>query len=175
MASSCQKDQAVNTVDENKAVFTADSALALTSPENSLAVSGTLTLQLHDSTYTFNAAEDSVAFVTMRAGSSDYFGITAINKAHTISFGLSSKGNANVDTTRSVEGSQLLLRPDEMHIKQYTLTRYTKPGDAGTINLSRFRQDSVLASGTFFTFLSTDDKASSPFYRVQGTFNLKLK
>jgi hypothetical protein len=175
MASACQKDQGDKAVDQKKAVAAADSALAATPATNFLAASGTLTFDLQDSTYTFNATEDSIAFVNISVGDNRYFGITAINKAHTMSFAISSKGTAAAAITKGVEGSQLLLRPDALHIKQYSLTQFTEPGDAGVIDLLRYRQDSVLAKGTFFTFLAHDDKADSPFYRVEGTFNLKLK
>ena len=175
MATSCQKDQGDKSVDQKKAVAAADSALAATPSTNFLASGGTLTLNVQDSTYTFNAAEDSVAFVNISVGDSRYFGITAINKAHTMSFAISSKGTAAADITKGVEGSQLLLRPDALHIKQYSLTQFTESGDAGVLDLQRYRQDSVLAKGTFFTFLAHDDKANSPFYRVEGSFNLKLK
>jgi hypothetical protein len=175
MASACQKDQGDKNVDQKKAVAAADSALSATPSTNFLAASGTLTIDLQDSTYTFNAAEDSVAFVNISVGESRYFGITAINKAHTMSFAISSKGTAAAEITKGVEGSQLLLRPDALHIKQYSLTQFTDPGDAGVIDLQRYRQDSVLAKGTFFTFLANDDKAESPFHRVEGSFNLKLK
>ena len=175
LAVSCQKDESGKAVDQKKAAAKADSVLAVSAPSNYLAVSGILTIKVQDSTYTFDAAQDSVAFVNMSVGESNYFGITAINKAHTMSFGVSSKGVANDDVTKAVEGSQLLLSPDAMHTKQYTLTRFTEPGDAGVINLQQYRQDTVLAKGEFFTFLAKDDKEDSPFYRVEGSFNLKMK
>jgi len=174
MASACQKDQGDKSVDQKKAAAAVDTALAATPSTNFLASSGTLTLKLEDSTYTFNAANDSIAFVNISVGDNKYFGITAINKAHTMSFAISSKGMAAAEVTKGVEGSQLLLRPDAMQIKQYSLTRFTEPGDAGVIDLQSYRQDSVLAKGSFFTFLAPDDKADSPFHRVEGNFNLKL-
>jgi len=175
MASSCQKDEGNASVDKKKAVAAADSVLSVSPAVNFLALSGTLTLKVQDSTYTFNAANDSVAFVNMSVGDNHYFGITAINKAHTMSFAISSKGTAAPDITKGVEGSQLLLRPDAIHIKQYSLTQFTEPGDAGVLDLVQYRQDSVLAKGTFFTFLAGDDKEGSPFHRVEGSFNLHLK
>ncbi|MDB5087765.1 MAG: hypothetical protein JWR09_1759, partial [Mucilaginibacter sp.] len=45
----------------------------------------------------------------------------------------------------------------------------------GNIYVDKYNQDSVLAKGTFHTFLATDDKANAPVYKVEGTFNLKLK
>jgi hypothetical protein len=175
LAVSCQKDENDAAIDQKLSAVKADSALSVSAPGNYLATSGTLTIKVEDSTYTFDAGEDSVAFVNMNVGDSRYFGITAINKAHTMSFGVSSKGIANADLSGAVEGSQLLLSPDAIHSKQYTLTRFTEPGDAGKISLIQYRRDTVLAQGTFFTFLAKDDKEDSPFYRVEGSFNLQMK
>ena len=175
MASSCQKDQGDNGVDQKKSAAAVDSVISVMPVANFLAATGTLTFKLQDSTYIFNAAEDSVAFVNMSVGDKHYFGITAVNKAHTMSFAISSKGTAAGAILKGVEGSQLLLMPDALHIKQYSLTQFTETGDAGVFNLHQYRQDSTLAKGTFFTFLAKDDKAETPFYRVEGSFNLKLK
>lgn len=175
MASSCQKEQGDNSVEQKKISTAVDSVIAVAPATNFLATAGTLTFKVQDSTYTFNAGVDSVAFVNMSVGDNHYFGITAINKAHTMSFAISSKGAAAAEVTKGIEGSQLLLRPDALHIKQYSLTQFTEPGDAGVLDLIKYRQDSTLAKGTFFTFLAQDDKAESPFYRVEGEFNLKFK
>lgn len=172
--SACQKEQNSSDVSRKKIAVARDSSLVNPKPDNYLASGGTLTLQVGDSTYTFNADKDSVAFVNIRAGVNDYFGITAINKVHTISFAISSSGTAVSGLDKGVEGSQLLLRPDAMHIKQYSLTPYAKSGDSGVMQLRSYRQDSVLAKGSFFTFLALDDKADTPFIRVDGTFDLKL-
>jgi hypothetical protein len=175
MAMSCQKDTGEQAVDQKKIALSADSALNVTPPDNFLAVEGTLTIKMDDSTYTFDASTDSVAFVNMSAGDNRYFGITAINKAHTMSFGVSSKGAAADSLTKPVAGGQLLIMADVMHAQQYTLTQYAEPGDAGKINLLQYRQKDVLAKGNFFTFLSKDDEPNSSLYRVEGTFELKLK
>ncbi|WP_374951003.1 hypothetical protein [Mucilaginibacter sp.] len=175
MVSSCQKEASDKEVAQQQATMKADSAISKSAPGNYLAAAGTLTITVKDSTYTFDAGRDSVAFVNLTVGDEKYFGITAINKAHTMSFGLSSKGLPAAPVARGVEGSQLILRPDALHNKQYTLTRFTEPGDAGVIKLAAYRQDSLLAKGTFFTFLATDDKADAPFYRVEGKFDLRLK
>jgi hypothetical protein len=176
MAASCQKDTGEEQVDQKKALLRADSALnALTSPGNFLAASGKLTFKVQDSTYTFDAATDSIAFVNMIIDNDRYFGITAINKAHTMSFGISSKGYAISKVKKTIAGGQLLFRPDAIHTDQYTLTRYANPGDAGKIKLSAYRQKNVLAKGTFFTFLSKGDDVNSPFARVEGSFDLRLK
>jgi hypothetical protein len=175
MAVSCQKDSSDKEIAQQQAAMKADSVIAKSLPGNYLAVGGMLTLKIKDSVYTFDALQDSIAFVNMSVDDDQYFGITAINKAHTMSFGLSSKGVAGTDVSRAIEGSQLILRPDAMHNQQYSLTRFTEPGDAGKIKLLEYRQDTVLAKGSFFTYLATDDKEGSPLYRVEGNFNLKIK
>jgi hypothetical protein len=175
VAMSCKKDSSDKEIAQQQAAMKADSAIAKSSPGNYLAASGTLTLKIQDSVYTFDALQDSIAFVNMNVDNDQYFGITAINKAHTMSFGLSSKGMAGIDVSSTIEGSQLILRPDVMHNQQYSLTRFTEPGDAGKIQLLAYRQDTVLAKGSFFTFLAKDDKEGSPLYRVEGDFNLKIK
>jgi hypothetical protein len=175
MASSCQKDTGEQAVDQKVIAANADSVLKETSPDNYLATEGILTIKMQDSTYTFDASKDSVAFVNMSAGDNRYFGITAINKNHTMSFGISSKGAAADSLTKPVAGGQLLMMADVIHTRQYTLTQYAEPGDAGKINLLQYRQNDVLAKGNFFTFLSKDDEPNSSLYRVQGTFDLKLK
>ena len=175
MASSCQKDTGEQAVDQKITATNADSVLKATSPDNYLATEGILIIKMQDSTYTFDAAKDSVAFVNMSAGDNRYFGITAINKDHTLSFGISSKGTAADSLTKPVAGGQLLMMADVIHTRQYTLTQYAEPGDAGKINLLQYRQNDVLAKGNFFTFLSKDDEPNSSLYRVQGTFDLKLK
>ena len=86
MVISCQKDETAKGDTSTKADSTS------ISPDNYLAASGTLTVTVGDSTYRFDAAKDSVAFVNVHSGDSSYFGITAINKAHNMSFGISSAG-----------------------------------------------------------------------------------
>ena len=175
LAVSCQKDTGEQAVDQKAIAANADSVLKATSPDNYLATEGTLTIKLQDTTYTFDAAKDSVAFVNMSAGDNRYFGITAINKDHTMSFGISSRGAAADSLTKPVAGGQLLMITDVIHTHQFTLTRYAEPGDAGKINLVQYRRKDVLAKGDFFTFLSKDDEPNSSMYRVQGSFDLKLK
>lgn len=177
LVSACQKDDSSNTqaVDQKLQAAKADSVLAVESPGNYLASGGSLKLKLGDSTYTFNASQDSVAFVSMNVDNEDYFGITAINKAHNLSFGISAKGTAATGVTRDVEGSQLLFSHDALHSEQYSLTQYTKPGDAGKIELATYRGDTILARGTFFVFMAKDDKKDTPIQRVEGDFELRIK
>src|SRR3978361_1612468 len=89
-----QKDENVKTPKLETQVQT-DSVKKLnsvSSPGNYLASNGTLKIKLQDSTYTFDAAQDSVAFVNIMINGEEYYGVTAVNKAHTVSFGISSAG-----------------------------------------------------------------------------------
>jgi hypothetical protein len=174
MIVSCQKDQEVN--DESVVNSTkTDSSLTLNAPDNYLAVKGTLTITILDSTYSFDAAKDSVAFINVNSGDHQYFGITAINKDHNMSFGISSAGRALSNLTSSVAGSQFLLSRDQLPNIEYALTKYANSQDFGKINITSYKKDSTLAKGTFYTFLARDEKAASPFYKVKGTFSLRLK
>jgi len=177
MIVSCQKDQDINDVNTVNTNAKADSAnlSALNTPGNYLAVKGTLTLTIEDSTYSFDASKDSIAFVNVHSGSDQYFGITAINKDHNMSFGISSAGYALSNLNTTVAGSQFLINRDKKPTIEYALTKYATEQDFGKINLTSYKQDSVLAKGTFYTFLAKDAKPSAPFYRVKGTFSLQLK
>ena len=180
MISSCQKDESVKDMDTAKPPVTAavDSASSLNvnTPDNFLAGKGTLKITIKDSTYTFDAATDSVAFINVHSGDSKYFGITAINKAHTMSFGISSIGFASANTTSKVAGSQFLFNADDKKpVLQYTLTQYVGQDDSGKISIEKYNNENIKAKGTFFTFLAKDDKADSPFYKVEGSFELQLK
>lgn len=138
-------------------------AINLDAPGTLLAVNGILKITVEDSTYIFDAAKDSIAFVSVDLDSNKYFGITAINKAHTVSFGISSAGVARADTNSIIAGSQLLFSDDDGRAVQYTLSKYISARDMGKINLVKFQQDSTLTKGTFYTILSRQGKASS-FY-----------
>ncbi|MBB6108953.1 hypothetical protein SAMN05421821_103187 [Mucilaginibacter lappiensis] len=177
--SSCQKDDNVKSMDSNKSIAAADSASTMgviNTPGNFLAGKGTLKITIEDSTYTFDAATDSVAFINVHSGDSKYFGITAINKAHTMSFGISSVGFAATNVNSKVAGSQFLFKLDEKNpVVQYTLTKYGGKDDSGKISIEKYNNDNLIAKGTFFTFLAKDDKVNSPFYRVEGSFELQLK
>ncbi|NHA04087.1 hypothetical protein G7092_09780 [Mucilaginibacter sp. HC2] len=177
--SSCQKDDNVKSIDSTKSIAAADSASSMSvvnTPGNFLAGKGTLKITIEDSTYTFDAATDSVAFINVHSGDSRYFGITAINKAHTMSFGISSVGFAAANVNSKVAGSQFLFKLDEKKpVVQYTLTKYGGKDDSGKISIEKYNNDNLIAKGTFFTFLAKDDKANSPFYRVEGSFELQLK
>ena len=177
--SSCQKDPALKDTNIEKTNLNADSAnvSTITSSGNYLAASGILTIKFKDSTYVFDASRDSIAFVNVQVvDSTRYFGITAINKEHTISFGVSSSGFISGNINSAIAGSQLLLKPDENKTGlQYSLSRYASEKKFGTINILQYKQGNELAKGTFFTFLAKDDKFNAPFYKVEGRFDLRLK
>jgi hypothetical protein len=175
---SCQKDDDVKTMNAANQVNVADSNAAvanLTEPNNYLAVKGTLKISIQDSTYSFDASRDSIAFVNVKSNGTQYFGITAINKSHNMSFGISSAGYAISNSTNEVAGSQFIFKRDNKPDIQFSLTQFASSQDFGKISLTSFKKDSVLAVGTFYTFLAKDAKPTSPFYRVKGTFSLKLK
>jgi len=158
-----------------KAVSKNDSlsaAVNLDGPGTFLAAKGLLKITVEDSTYIFDAATDSIAFVSIDLDSNKYFGITAINKAHTISFGISSAGIARADTNSTIAGTQLLFSNDDNRAVQYTLSKYAR--DMGKINLIKFQQDSTLTKGAFYTILSRQGRPSS-FYKTTGTFDLRTK
>lgn len=167
---SCQKDQDVdlNLIKANTKVDSANTS------GNFLAVKGTLNITVGDSTYTFDAGKDSVAFINVNIDSNKYFGITAINKEHTMSFGISSSGSAASDLSKPIAGGQLLFGVDDKHGSQYALSKKFDPADINKMNLVQYMQDSVLTKGTFFTVMDKDGKTNAP-YKVQGSFNLRLK
>ncbi len=176
VTASCQKDPAVTDPGASKTNITADSSLFST-PGNFLAVTGTLKIKYNDSTYTFDAAKDSIAFINVRVDdNTSYFGITAINKEHNMSFGISSSGFVYSNINRSIAGGQFLLSADDKKpALQLSLSKYSGQKDFGNINVAQYNQGNELAKGTFVTFLAKDDKANSPYYKVEGTFDLQLK
>jgi hypothetical protein len=174
--SSCQKDESANDIQAATNQAKADSIQKLNpppAPGNYLVNQGTLKIKIKDSTYTFDASQDSVAFVNVNIDGKEYYGITAINKAHTISFGISSLGAPIAEMPGSVAGCQFLL--NNKINQEYTLTHNTTAQDYGTISIEKYNQDAVLAKGTFHTYLARDDKKNSPFYVVDGSFELKVK
>ena len=178
LITSCQKDPVTQAPGAPVMQDTVKESMVISTPGNYLAASGVLKIKIKDSTYTFDASRDSIAFINVNTDDKNrYFGITAINKEHTMSFGISSSGFANSNITSGIAGSQLLLTPADINKSglQYSLSRYTGQKDFGSINMLQYNQGAVLAKGTFFTFLATDDKANTPFYRVEGSFDLQLK
>jgi hypothetical protein len=172
---SCQKDENVKTVTP----LQADSSIQLNSvstPGNYLASKGSLKIKIQDSTYTFDAEQDSIAFVNINISGEEYYGVTAINKAHTVSFGISSSAVPIAEMTSYVSGCQFLLRAPGKKNLEYTLTRNApRPLDFGTIAIEQYNQDTVLAKGTFHTYLAKDTQLNSPFYIAEGSFDLRVK
>ena len=171
----CQKEDekpmgASKTATENELL---SNGIDVNGPGTFLAIKGLLKITVEDSTYIFDAAKDSVAFVSVALDSTRYFGITAINKDHTVSFGISSAGVARADTNSTIAGTQLLFSNDDGAV-QYTLSKYISTHDMGKIDLVKFKQDSTLSKGTFSTILSRKDKPSS-YYKTTGTFYLLFK
>jgi len=173
---SCQKDPAVDASGASKTNIAADSSIFST-PGNFLAVSGTLKIKYNDSVYTFDAANDSIAFINVSTNNNTrYFGITAINKQHNMSFGISSPGFVYSNIKRSIAGSQFLLSADDKKpVLQMSLSQYPGQNDFGNITLLQYNQGKELAKGTFYTFLAKDNNANSPYYRVEGAFDLQLR
>lgn len=171
---SCQKDNQ-DMVAATTSTKTDSSTLTLNTPGNDLAVKGTLKIFLPDSTYTFDASRDSVAFVNVSSGDKQYFGITAINKEHNMSFGISSAGSAVSNVNSPVAGSQLLLSRVNKPNIEYTLPQSVTLQNFGKINLIVYKQDSLLAKGTFYTFFTTNSKGDTTAHKVKGTFSLQLK
>jgi hypothetical protein len=176
VSTSCQKDPAVKET-VNTTLTTDSTKIAFNASGNYLAAAGTLKIKIKDSTYTFDASRDSIAFINVHYDTETrYFGITAINKEHTMSFGISSAGFANNNINSDIAGSQFLLsQGSDGQTQQYSLSQYSGQKDFGNINIVKYNQSGVLAKGTFFTFLAKDDDANSPFYRVEGSFELYLK
>jgi len=178
--SSCQKDPDLKDSNVNNANLSADTTKimdVINVPGNYLAAAGKLIIKIKDSTYIFDANKDSIAFVTVQTDDKNqYFGITAINREHTMSFGISSSGSVKNNLSNSIAGGQLLLNQDENKPGiQYSLSKYTGQKDFGNINVIQYNTGNELAKGTFVTFLAKDDKVNSPFYKVEGTFDLQLK
>lgn len=175
VASACQKDPAVTNPASAKS--NADSSIVSLSG-NFLAASGTLKVKFKDSTYIFDAARDSIAFINVSGQQDDsrYFGITAINKEHTLSFGISSEGFAAANVSRTVAGGQFLFTGDQQNPAfQLALRKETSPVNFGSLSIEQYNNGNELAKGTFYTFLSADSNSKSPFYRVEGSFDLRLK
>jgi hypothetical protein len=171
---SCQKDENV-TAAKTDPQLKIDSAEKQAAPGNYLAAKGTLKIKLKDSTYTFDASQDSVAFVNISIDGKEYYGITAINKAHTVSFGISTLGAPIAEMPGSVAGCQFLLNAGGKTNTSYTLTRNALSDDYGTLSLEKYNQDTVLAKGTFHTYLATDTKKAPAFTLVDGSFELRVK
>lgn len=171
---SCQKDESVKTT-EPQPESDSIKVSAVSTPGNYLASKGVLTIKVQDSTYTFDAEKDSIAFVNITIDGDPYYGITAINKAHTASFGISSSGMPIDDLSSYVSGAQFLLNVPGKKNLEYTLIPESRPQNSGTISIEKYNQDITLAKGSFRAYLANDTKAGAPSYITEGTFELKLK
>ena len=172
---SCQKDENVKKTEQQSQADSTKKLTTTSAPGNYLAGKGTLTIKLQDSTYTFNAEEDSIAFVNLTIDGNQYYGLTAINKAHTVSFGISSSAVPIAEIDSYVSGCQFLLRPPGKTNLEYTLTRNASSQGFGTISIEQYNQDNILAKGNFHTYLAKDTKVNAPFYMAEGTFELKMQ
>lgn len=170
---SCQKDQQQAAADGalSKPLTKADTS---DNSGNFFAAQGTLSITVDDSTYTFDAAKDSIAFINVNIDSTKYFGLTAINKAHTVSFGISSPGFAGPDLVNMIAGGQLLFSADGKHVKQFSLSNSVGNNLSNAVHLDQYMQDSLLAKGTFTTLMSKHEDDSDEQV-VKGTFNLLRK
>lgn len=172
---SCQKDESVKKAEIQASADTVKKLNLVSTPGNYLASKGTLVIKLQDSTYTFDAQQDSVAFVNVVIDGNEYYGVSAINKAHTVSFGISSSGIPVDELSNYVSGAQFLMRQSGKANLEYTLIQNAHPQNFGIISIEKYNQDVTLAKGTFHTYLAKDTKANSPFYVVDGSFELKVK
>jgi hypothetical protein len=173
---SCQKEQSVNDVSSPEMQGANYKLLAtLAVPGSVMAKSGTLTVTVKDSSYVFDAKKDSIAFVNLYLDNKRYFGITAINKTHNMSFGISSPGFMHTNVDHDIAGSQFILNSDKGAGVQYALTQVADMQRMSRINFSSYAQDSILVKGTFEVFLTPNPKSDSSFYRVKGQFDLKIK
>lgn len=173
VTSSCRKDEDIATVTDNNAA----AGLAKQTPGIFLATSGKLKINIEDTTYTFDAGKDSIAFVKVDTAGSQYFGVTAINKEHSISFGISGLGIAVNKVSTKVAGSQFLFSNKNQLPLEYTLSKSAHELDLGKLQLKKYNNDKekVFAKGSFTTFLAKDTIPGSVLYKVTGSFDLKLK
>ena len=172
LLSSCQKDPEVLT----PAVKPQTDSLSIISGGNLLASTGTLTVKFKDSAYVFDASTDSIAFVQVNTGGKEkYFGITAINKAHNLSFGISSRGAAANNLKAGVAGSQLLLKtPGDDLFLPYSLSGISANKASSSFNIIQYKTGKILAKGTFTVFLSPENKLAPELYKADGSFDLRL-
>jgi hypothetical protein len=166
VVASCQKDKAVNlTIQKTVRTDTSNNS------GNFLATQGSLHVIVGDSTYTFDATKDSIAFINVNIDSNKYFGITAINKQHTMSFGISSPGFAAPGLINTVAGGQLLF--SNKRSGQYTLTQNPTLGAFNQIMLTNYMQDSLISSGTFNAVMVNKTGGDSTIVKAKGSFNLQ--
>ena len=169
---SCQKEENIKDTQLNE--INPNLLAKISIPGTYLASSGILTVTIKDSTYVFDAQKDSIAYVNLYLDNKTYFGITAINKEHTLSFGISSPGFAQANQRKDIAGSQFILSKGNRPNIQYALTPAANLQRISTISFNRYAQDTTMAKGNFTTYLASGIKSDSSFYRVKGEFDLKL-
>lgn len=169
---SCRKDDDLHAFDKEKT----DSTSLSSSSGSFIATAGQLRIDFNDTTYTFDAANDSIAFVRVDTAGNQYFGVTAINKDHSISFGISGLGEATSKAATKVEGSQFLFINQLKPSTEYTLSKSAHELDLGKLSLKKYSnaKDNVTAKGSFTTFLSSDTSKNATMYKVTGKFDISL-
>jgi len=178
--SSCRKDSEVAQPNTEISGVKSDSS-QISSRTNAvqylLASSGKLQLKVNNTTYTFDAVRDSIVFIYVHPDdSSAYFGITAINKEHTLSFGISSPGILQTKVATKIGGTQLLVKSSENKpITEYALSARNSIKDPGNIKLEHFNQLNGPTNGTFATLLTVSGKSPTLAYKVDGKFDLLFK
>ncbi len=148
-----------------------------TNPGNYLATSGILELKVNGTILNFNATTDSIALVNLTTvGNKHFYGLSAINKAHTASFGITSAGVLHVSGGSSIAGSQLLvLSADKQPVTAYSLSTASLKTGVGSLNFNRFAKDSLLTMGSFVTYLTKNDGLANTSIKVEGSFSLQFK
>ena len=148
-----------------------------TNPGNYLATSGTLELKVNGTTLNFDAATDSIALVNLTTvGNKQFYGLSAINKAHTASFGITSAGLLHVSGESDVAGSQLLvLSADKQPVTAYSLSAASLKTGTGSLNFNQFAKDSLLTKGRFITYLTKNGAQAGTSIKVEGSFSLQFK
>ncbi|RYY36807.1 MAG: hypothetical protein EOP46_05100 [Sphingobacteriaceae bacterium] len=170
---SCRKDESLDSFLDEKT----DTTTVTTSLGSFLATDGKLKVTWEDTTYVFDAEVDSIAFVKVDTAGNQYFGVTAINKEHNISFGISGVGAAENKAKTTVAGGQLLFQLSKEKAASYTLSREAHKLDSGKFNLKKYAEedDEVQAKGNFTTYLVHYADKDSVLHKVTGTFDLKFK
>lgn len=180
LISSCRKDNESGLPNTEISELKSDSS-QINSRTNAtqylLASSGKLQIKVNNTSYSFDAVRDSIVFIYVHPDdSSAYYGITAINKEHTLSFGLSSPGILQTKVATKIGGTQLLVKSSENKpITEYALSVTNSMKDPGSIKLQHLSLLNGPASGTFSTFLTVSSISPSSVYKVSGKFNLQFK
>ena len=170
---SCRKDE-IQAADKEEIT---DTAAVVPSLGGYLATTGKLKIKFNDTSYVFDARADSIAFIKVDTAGKQYFGITAINDAHTISFGISGKGAAADKIEANVAGTQFLFRQNSIQQQAFTLSNKAHALDIGNFVLKKYRyaNDELVLKGTFTAYLASDTDTTAQLHKVTGSFDLKLQ